>query len=106
VQCYATLKPRAIKVKRAFDSSVRRTRIDYAGIGTNLRLIHSCNLDLVFDRYGRRTQEEVAFPEFAKCFQCSTTPEPQIREKRSRNRYRRPFSMKLPRMGPRLPRGS
>jgi hypothetical protein len=46
---------RTIRITLAFDPPVRRTRVDYAGIGMNFRLLRGCDPARIFELFRRRT---------------------------------------------------
>jgi hypothetical protein len=72
---------RCIRVTLAFDSPVRHTRTDYAGVGMSFRLIRGCDPDLIFEHYRKREKIEGPFPELPPRYNCNLVPGPQAREK-------------------------
>jgi hypothetical protein len=72
---------RTIRVTLAFDPPVRHTRLDYAGVTMNFRLIRGCSSDTIFEHFRRRTQEEGQAPDIKNRFKCSLEPGSTEREK-------------------------
>ena len=74
---------RNIKVSLAFDPPVRHSRMDYAGIKVNFRLIRGCDPDFIFEHFRKRERVEGKFPEMEGKFNCGLKPGPIERERSS-----------------------
>lgn len=74
---------RNIKVSLAYDPPVRHTRMDYAGVKVNFRLIRGCDPDFIFDHFRKRERAEGKFPEMEGKFNCGLKPGPTERERSS-----------------------
>ncbi|QQS15115.1 MAG: S8 family peptidase [Rhodospirillales bacterium] len=72
---------RSIRVSLAYDSPVRHTRADYAGVGMSFRLVRGCTREFVFDHFRRRSQSDGRQPELSPRFDCKLLPGPQQRER-------------------------
>ena len=74
---------RNIKVSLAYDPPVRHSRMDYAGIKVNYRLIRGCDPDFIFEHFRKREKAEGKFPEMENRFNCGLKPGPTERERSS-----------------------
>jgi hypothetical protein len=71
---------RTIRVTMAYDPPVRHTRMDYAGVGMNFRLLRGVTPEFVFDHFRRRGKDDGSPPEVPGRFKCSLHPGPRARE--------------------------
>jgi hypothetical protein len=71
---------RTIRVTLAYDPPVRHTRMDYAGLSMNFRLLRGVTADFVFDHYRRREKNDGAPPELSGRYSCPLRPGPRARE--------------------------
>ncbi len=72
---------RHIRVSLAYDPPVRHTRLDYAGISMNFRLLRGVSQQEVFDNFRKWEKDKEGAPyKVAKRFECETRPGPKMRE--------------------------
>ncbi|WP_095092949.1 S8 family peptidase [Pseudomonas sp. Irchel 3A5] len=78
---YAQAGTRTIRITLAFNPPVRHTRVDYAGVKMNFRLVRGKDSDFIFEYFRQRTKQETAAPKLDGRFDCDLQPGPQTREK-------------------------
>ncbi len=74
---------RTITITLAYDPPVRHTRVDYAGVHMNYRMLRGVTLDEVVEHFRWRSRDEGAAPPIAPAKVCDMVPRPTLREKGS-----------------------